>query len=180
MVLQRHGTFPAADGQSNVVLVRAVRVELHALLCHLFFGPDQQKMWRLLRSRHGLDGGDDEAPELADAEPDPDASASRQAAAEREFRRDVLSRLGITAEPVGRQMVCHRDMPGFQEGAPGPRVQVQVYHRSTPQPLQPRCLCYSCINVLHLFRSNASKNAKTGRTKVQQWSRKRRHGFPPY
>lgn len=184
IVLQEAGTYKAVTSQQQTVRVKSVRLQLHVLLCDLFFGPNKLKMWEMLEAEAGQVGNGDQADagllfEGADGEDPAEVSSSRQAEARQKFLETVLRRTGTATRPADRQMVCHRDLADYQEGQLMPDDQV-VYHRVGEMgnlPQSPRCICYNCINVLHLFHSTASRNAKTGRTKHQMTGRKRRHAM---
>lgn len=184
VILQYAGRRRALGNQPNMMTVRSVRVELHVLLCHLFFGPNKLKMWRALEAEAGLsnsssttaDGG--QLFEGVEGEDPTEASSSRQAQARREFEQTVECRIGITTIPTQRLMVCHRDLPyGVESEEYKLQPDVELVEHGGGLPLRPRCLCYNCINVLHLFPSTASCNGKTGRKQQQIIGRKRRQGM---
>lgn len=180
LLLQQASTYKTVDGQHNIT-VKSVRVSLPGLLCHLFIGPNKTKMYKALHEEHRRNGSNSEEGAAIGAEGgsnDPDEEASVRAAAERAFHAALMDKLGSTEEPTGMWMVCHRDKANFAEYQP---VAFKEYMAvGTQQPRQPRCLCYSCINLMHLFRSTVGQNTRTGATKLQQVSRKRRRGFPEY
>lgn len=153
LVLQQAGTYNAIGGQQTI-RVKSVRATLSSLLCHLFIGPDKTKMYKALQDEHIHNGTSCE-----------------------EFKAALQNRLGSTDEPTGMHMVCHRDKPNFAENQP---ALAEYMTEGTQQPRQPRCLCYNCINLVHLFWSTIGQNTTTGATKAQQASRKRRRGFPNY
>ena len=180
LMLQQAGTYKAI-GRQHYVTVKSVRATLPCLLCHLFIGPNRVKLYKALQAEHRQIGSSSQEGAAVGAEydnDDPDQDVSVRAAAKQAFEAALQENLGSTEEPTGMWMVCHRDKPDFAEYQP---VATKEYMTiGTKQPRQPRCLCYSCINLVHLFQSTVGQNTRTGATKVQQVSRKRRRGFPNY
>lgn len=152
--------------------VKTVRVELHVLLSHLFYGANPLKTYDLRNPGPCQgDGKDADGQEgMPDADPE-EAGSSRQA--------EAAQRPARPAHPP--PMVCHRDLPGFTapelwpQHAPHPtRFELIIKGDPDTQPARPRCLFKNCINLMHVFPSNGSINARTGRTRQQLVGRRRR------
>lgn len=173
--MQRCGRVAMA-GQPAMVRVKTVRVELHVLLSHLFYGANPLKMYDLRHpeARQG-DGEDADGKECIPTADPEEAGSSRQAETDQRPARPP-------------PMVCHRDLPGFSapefEQKPGhephpTRLELIRNGDHSKQPSQPRCLHSNCISLMHVFPSNGSINARTGRKRQQLVGRKRRSlGIP--